>query len=217
MKNVACIYCYVAGLIAGDGTVDFPDSHGHYRARIFDSSRAFLEALSREFNARIGLRPTVYWEGSCWCLEIYGKQVVASFLERLRKPKHELEWLKGFVDAEGSVYLWVRKRDRKYYQISITNSNRQYIEAVTLCLKKLGIAHRARKRRELDKRTNKIYVKYDVLINRKSSIVLFLKLVEFRHPVKSSRVDRLLSPLPPTSRGRTLPTGGVGRLRGRSA
>ena len=190
--GVECLKCYLAGLAAGDGYFDLPDKYGHYRLRIFDKDKDFLKYVQGLVNnSNLPLLTTIYWEGTTWCLMVYGNKDILFELHNLSlNPEHSLDWLKGFVDAEGSIYTWVKKDDKTYYQISITNTNLKYLKIATNTLDKLGIKYRIVLKNEYDRRTNKIYSKTVILINRVKSVKEFLTTVGFRHLGKLSHLPQ---------------------------
>ena len=182
----------MAGLVAGDGHIDNPDSYGHFRIRIFDKDKDFLEFVRNLITTKLCVLSTIYWEGTCWCLEIYHKQLVNELISLRYNPLHHIDWLKGFVDAEGSIYSWVRKNNKTYYQVCITNTNDKYITLVETSLKLPNIDYRLVERKELDSRTKKFYRKKMVLINRIQSLAKFLEHVGFRYTKKAWKAYSIL-------------------------
>jgi len=134
----------------------------------------------------MGIGCRVHWDGSVWYLSIYSRELVETLKPRLTDPLNDKEWLKGFVDAEGSIYEWVHKNNKTYYQISITNTNLRYIENVKRVLKGVGIEYR------ITITKDKWRPRYRVLINKIESIKRFLVEIGFRHPLKAEKANYVL-------------------------
>ena len=131
------------GIILGDGRIDYPDKYGHYRLRVFDADKEFLEML--RYNIlwqQYRLQANIFWDGSCWYISIYGKKNIKHFYESIinkNKLRYTLDFIRGFFDAEGSVYIGVAKRGKKYLTISLTNKDRSVLEYIKDTLEKYGI------------------------------------------------------------------------------
>ena len=168
---------YLAGLVAGDGCIT-SDRYGRVRIRVFDVSRRFLEDVCVLVETSIGYNCKVHWDGTVWYLSVYSKELAEKLTPRLANPLNRQEWLRGFVDAEGSIYRWVRKGRKVYYQLSITSTNISYIGNVKKALEDLGVEYRVTVTRDMWK------PRYRVLISKVGSIRKFLLEVGFRHPLK---------------------------------
>ena len=173
---------YLAGLVAGDGNITW----SRHRIRVYDSCRIFLEYVCELCKSDLKIEScTIYWDRGAWCLSIYDEKLVKELSRKLKKPDNEIEWLKGFVDAEGSVYIWVRKRNKAYCQVSITNTNEDYISLASSILDRIGIKYRIVVVRDKWKPRKRI------LINRLKDLHLFFKIIGFRNQCKNKRLSCL--------------------------
>ena len=110
----------------GDGRIDVPDKYGHYRLRIFDNSKEFLSALAKIiFQQYYKVKPSIYWDGTCWYLSIYGKRFVENMRLVVNKRKYSIDYVRGLFDSEGSIYIGVKKNNKMYLHISITNKDKE--------------------------------------------------------------------------------------------
>ncbi len=176
---------YLAGLVAGDGNI-VVDKYGRSRVRVFDASREFLESVCSAIKAILGYNCRVHWDGTTWYLSVYSKELVEELEPRLVNPVDIKEWLKGFVDAEGSIYEWVRKKSKVYYQVSITNTNIKHIENAEKALRDLEVEYR------INVIKDKWKPRYKILVNKVKSLKRFLLEVGFRHPLKAEKARHVL-------------------------
>ncbi len=184
ISNYSGFMDYMAGLIAGDGSITL--MKGRARIRIFDSSKQFLEDIKRKLS-KMGIHGTVYWEGSTWCLSLYSTSLWSEIKDRLVNPIDKVEWLKGFVDAEGSIYIWVKKPSgRKYCQVAITNTNIRFILLASTILDELGVAYRIKVTRDQWK------PRWRILISRREAVKKFIYTIGFRHPVRARKAQLCL-------------------------
>jgi len=186
---------YLAGLIIGDGHIDNPDKYGHYRLRIFDNAKGFLEKLSSNiFLRHYKLKPSIYWEGSCWCISIYGKEFIKYIEDLIDKNKNRcsLDFIRGFFDAEGSIYIGVRKKNKAYLNISLTSKNPEILARIKKTLEKHDIKSTIATNVYLDKRTRKIYSKYRLIIRRKIDVSRFINLIGIRNPKHLRHLELIL-------------------------
>jgi len=93
-------------------------------SRIYDSSKEFLKCICVMIKTLMVYGCRIHWDSSVWYLSIYSRELVETLKPRLTDPLNDKEWLKGFIDAEGSIYEWVHKNNKTYYQISITNNKK---------------------------------------------------------------------------------------------
>jgi hypothetical protein len=173
---------YLAGLVAGDGNITW----SKHRIRVYDQCRVFLEDIRRLLRDKLGVRNcTIYWDRGAWCLSVYDKELVDNLRRRILHPDNGVDWLKGFVDAEGSIYVWVRKKTKTYYQVSITNTNKQYIRLASKILDNIGIRYRTVTVKD------KWKPRIRILINRIKDLNLFLKIIGFRNTCKTKHLSHL--------------------------
>ena len=136
----------------------------HYRVRIY--SRKFFDIVVKEFEHPINTGgKRVPWKTP-------GK--VTDALLGLK-----LEYIKGFVDAEGSVIY-----SKKGVQIDVSQQIKEPLEFLAKTLNILGI------------RTTGIYLGKDGIwrlrIASKDNLIRFASIIGFRHPSKSSKLLKLL-------------------------
>jgi hypothetical protein len=173
---------YLAGLVAGDGNITW----SRHMVRIYDQCRIFLENICRLLKDKLRIRNcTIYWDRGAWCLSVYDKKLVDNLRRRILYPDNGVDWLKGFVDAEGSIYVWVRKKRKAYYQVSITNTNKQYIRLASRILDNIGIRYRTVTVKD------KWKPRIRILINRIKDLNLFLKIIGFRNTCKIKHLSHL--------------------------
>ncbi|RLF90670.1 DNA endonuclease, partial [Thermococci archaeon] len=137
---------YVVGVHLGDGSVSLDDRY-RYRIRLKVVDREFAEAFAEALKD-IGLRPSLYWENDSsrvgrWVVEAVSKELYM-FLTGSREKLFEVarrwpvEFLRGFFDSEGSVY--VDKKNPRIGRITIGNSDLEVLELCKELLEKLGIS-----------------------------------------------------------------------------
>ena len=168
---------YLAGLVYGDGTLYYYKKNNEYFTYIYDSDKDFLKNVGELVRKALKANYTIvrpsktksYYRLQFTSKKVYGyvKRLVR---ERPRKPTKN--FIRGFLDAEGS--LTVDKRGRVVLEIA--NRNKKIIETVAGWLGKRGIKctvtmHRDRKG-----------VTYKVRIRGWENVSNVIKLLDPLHP-----------------------------------
>lgn len=120
---------YIVGVYFGDGSISLNDYKYRIRLKVVDKefAEAFAEAL-RE----IGTNPQFYEESDGRRKRFVAEATSKSLYKFLEKPKEELfevakayprEFLKGFFDSEGYVYLDPKLRKFHMFQFGTMSWN----------------------------------------------------------------------------------------------
>ncbi|WP_413398900.1 LAGLIDADG family homing endonuclease [Pyrococcus kukulkanii] len=196
---------YVVGVHLGDGSVSLDDRY-RYRIRLKVVDREFAEAFAEALKD-IGLRPSLYWENDSsrvgrWVVEAVSKELYM-FLSGPREKLFEVagrwpvEFLRGFFDSEGSVY--VDKRNPRIGRIAIGNSDLEVLELCKELLEKLGISssiYLVKKAGDISYIRGKRYRYtrnfYILVIGRIESRKKFAKLISSTIPRKQKKLFKFL-------------------------
>ena len=137
---------------------------GHYRVRI--SSKNLYEKIVHEFGHPLGSK---------------GRRLPWPTPKPIKEATFDLrlEYIKGFVDAEGSII-----KSSKGIQIDISQAIREPLEFIERTLRSAGIS------------ASGIYLGSDGIwrlrISSRKSLSKFAEIVGFRHPCKSRKLRLLL-------------------------
>lgn len=189
---------YLSGLISGDGNIQ------KYFTRIVDEHKENLicvdSILKEQFSLPTKLRKEY---DKKWLLEINSRIITEFFNKVLEIPigsKNKIEiptlikesrpeikhaYIKGWMDAEGSVEQWFKTKDKWYPRICFKVKNKEIWEWITKELQILNI-HISK---FIDKEES-----YRFQISRAESINLYFKHIGFFYPTKLNKIKRLITP-----------------------
>ncbi len=147
--NPSSELAYIVGALLGDGYIIKQKKKGDYCVVLVNTNRIFVQNVAEALR-KIGLNPFIvafnpkkygnrYGKKKQYILRAYSKIFVEWFenltIEKLKKLLIEnnifIPFIRGFYEAEGSL--------KKRGDISISNTNKQLLELITLLLKKIGI------------------------------------------------------------------------------
>ena len=196
-KNKKTFIEYLAGLVYGDGQIE------KYRITITDQYKEFLDEVAKRIKDLMEVEPKLHRRKGydVWYMRIYGKDVV----ETIRNKISELygnpttNFIRGFFDAEGTIYI-----DNGYIIIEFDQKDPAILANIANSLYDRCIYTRIRRREYFDKRPNKnkLYVKYELRIKRKTSVYRFLNKIGLRHIKHITIISSFYShaPSPPVGR-----------------
>ena len=132
---------YLAGLVAGDGSLTkYQRTHDYY-IEVYDADRNFLEQVIREIRIALKVNAKIISpkNRSYYKLRISNKELfmVISELIRKRLRSPTKAFIRGIIDAEGTVY--VDKKGR--VALEIANTDKLIIDAVHKYLERHRIHH----------------------------------------------------------------------------
>ena len=118
---------YLAGLVTGDGQVETK------RITITDSEKEFLEKVAELISRHMGLKAILHKRSdfNAYYMRIYSKELasrIGKIINEL-KSRPTLNFIRGFFDAEGSVY-----KEGKYIVIEIKQHEGPLIANISICL-----------------------------------------------------------------------------------
>ncbi len=195
---------YLAGALR-DGSVYKYEKSRNYNVIWYSSNKAFLEKVICRKLKKIGFTkcaPYMYKKGH-YRVRIYSKDLYDIMVNVFEHPintkgrkaswptpkvvreapiEYQLEYIKGFVDAEGSII-----KSDKGIQIDISQIIREPLEFIRDVLLLIGI------------KVSRIYLGSEnvwrLRIASKESVLKFSEYIGFRHPCKRRRLSNLLANL----------------------
>ena len=199
---------YVIGVMFGDGCVGFRRAGRAYRYRIRLKvvDKDFAEEFKRCLEA-LGLKPSLRLERDktrCdrWCVEANSK-ILYEFLKRPKEKlfevakKYPIEFLRGFFDSEGTVYL--NPKNPRIARVRASNYDLELLEFMKVLLLDLGIystIYITKKKGEQSNIRGKIYKYrknfYIIDISRKDSVKKFAINVGFTIRRKQNKLETFL-------------------------
>jgi len=205
---------YVIGVLFGDGTLDDNQKNSDYQIVLAQKDLNFAKVFSEAVSKVIGKKESYkigLWRKRYYRVRAYSK-ILLKFLKRRELKRftriinaYPTEFIKGFVDSEGSVTISTNKAETKsgmreylYCIITITNSSIEVINFVKEQLEKLGIESKVRKKKS-EERVVENHIAhfrrdgYDILIRKLSSIERFQQLIGFRVTARHKKLQKFLA------------------------
>lgn len=115
---------YLAGLVAGDGSLYYYKKNKEYFTYVYDNNREFLEKVGQTIHKAMKVSYAIVKPSrtkNYYRLQFTSKKVyeyIRKLLEeRLKRPTKN--FVRGLIDAEGSVYM--DKKARVALQVGLTN------------------------------------------------------------------------------------------------
>ena len=182
------LYEYLAGLVFGDGCFYYDRHARMYYVYVYDGSKEFLERIAKLMERETGIRNIRLRRlrgRNSYELRIAGKKLFHELQELIRhnKLKPSIDFIRGLVDAEGTLYI------DKYNGVTteIANTDRIVLENT---------------RKELFKHGIKSFV---IIENRKPPRKKLYK-IRIRGLDRVSYFLRTINPLHPRFKRRRLPS-----------
>lgn len=187
---------YIAGLVAADGNL----SSSENSVSIYTNNLKFARMIKKILRDLTGKKVEIYQSKGALKVFIFDKHLhsllnqkygipigkksnTLSFPENLSR-KNAIEFIRGYVDGDGSIYLDKRKRRNKiqyYPRVEVASQSKQFLDDMKYYLEKLNInCGSITKGRRIFR--FRIY---------SSNVQNFVDIVGFRHPGKF-----LLFPIP---------------------
>lgn len=191
---------WLAGFIAGDGSIDKYRSHvkGHEyvydRIRIYDYTTETLEGINRHLEKTFGKKYSIQRDRNIHYIDMKAREITSHYIELLRGitegiPQQILKggrnavlsFITGLFDAEGHV------SNKPGAELGM--ANRKLIEDITYYLNSLGIKARMREKPRKDG------VDYVVHVEEYSSLLRFYELIgkNLQNSEKRTKLEELLS------------------------
>jgi len=163
---------YLAGLVVGDGDLYHRKRKGEYRIRISDSSKEFLESVSKLIRKTLSINTKIYKHRkyNCFILTMYSKNLFFELRRRITAniEKPSIAFVRGLLDAEGGVSKSVRGSIR----IHFTNKDVRLINSYVRVLNNLGIKYYV----------TKTGSKYKVFVQNKENTCKLISMLNPLHP-----------------------------------
>ncbi len=174
---------YILGLFLGDGTVTKHSSKKKDKVVVIRTKYSNHAIKISETLRKLGLNPSIYLDrkskynkrwNDLYAVRVFSRRFV-EFIESVTASKiremirgHEIDFLRGFYEAEGS--LSYNKRIKQLH-IRITNTNYEYMELVRDILQLIGFNVNVRRRRGTKKPA------YEIELTGNNICRRFLKIV----------------------------------------
>ena len=151
---------YLAGLVYGDGSLYHYKKNGEYFTYVYDNDREFLEEVGELVKKALGVSYTVVKPSrkkNYYRLQFTSKKIFdyVRWLIGERPKKPTKNFVRGFLDAEGTLY--VDKKGR--IVLEIANRNKEIIDAVAKWLNRKGIRCTVTKHRDRKGITYKVRIR----------------------------------------------------------
>ncbi len=187
---------YLAGLIAADGHISKDNG-----IEIYIKDKKFVKLINKKIK-KISKKPIKIYNGKgCKKLIFFDNSIIKQLITKYNLTKgkkcnklifpnkinkiEKINFIRGFVDGDGSIYIDKRKRYNKIYfypRIEIASQSKNFLKSISNFLNTLGITCG-----KITKKTRcfrfRIYSK---------NVILFLNKIGFNHPKKI-----LSYPIPP--------------------
>ena len=223
---------YLAGIVYGDGSLYYYAKNREHFVYIYDESREFLQAIGEMVKNTLHLRYTIVRprnNQNYYRLQLTRKWFFLEMRRRIHKlcRKPTLEFVRGFFEAEGSFIIDMKRGKIK---VELANKDQEVIRKTSDLLLKYGIRVTVTRHRQRN-----MDAIYKANIRGRKNVDTLLRILKLIHPKFRFKLKYLKARAPALEwgcspikgeremgldrreTGRTLPTGGVGRLRGRSA
>ncbi len=194
---------YLAGLVAGDGQLE------RKRITITDANREFLEEVSHYIQKYLGITSYIHKRSNvnAYYLRLYSTSFVRTLqqVERQLYEKPTINYIRGFFDAEGGVYV-ESYGQKKYIVIEITSGDPIVLANIQSALYDRCIYAYTRRVEYVDRRPGRgrRYMIYRLRVKRRSSVARFLVKVGLRHPKHMKSILNFFqgpAPLPVSPQG----------------
>ncbi len=173
-KNRQKFLEYLAGLVLGDGQIESK------RITVTDEYREFLSEVKKRVEKYLSLTPTLKRrnDANAWYMRVYSVDLVKTLKSLINKlyERPTLNFIRGFFDAEGTIY-----NDSGYWVIEISQKDPVIIANLSNGFRDRCMYGYIKRREYYDKRRGKNYVKYVLVLKRKSTVYRFLTRVGLRH------------------------------------
>ena len=180
---------YLAGLVAGDGTLYYYKKTNEYFTYIYDSNKEFLQLIGKETAKIFKVSYTIVKpskEKNYYRLQFTSKKIyeLVKHLLDVRPKKPTKSFIRGLIDAEGSLYM--DKRGRLVLQIGLTNYT--LANSIYMWIIKRGL--RATLTKYRDKRINRKTI-FKVYVRGWENVQRLINEVRPNHPKISQKFHEL--------------------------
>lgn len=146
---------YILGIIIGDGCVCVNKNNNCYKILLNTTSKEFVDSYTNTMG-RLGFHVRIKYLDMKIKSEKWNNQWIACTDNRgfaewyrgidivwingfLRNKKQKIEFVRGFYESEGSCY---KVKTRGYYELVITNTNKNYAQLIFDLINDLGFSFR---------------------------------------------------------------------------
>jgi intein-encoded DNA endonuclease-like protein len=207
---------YIIGAFLGDGSLYY--KNGNYSVILqttdFDFAETFNKAICIFLKKKCSYKIYFWWKRAMYRVWVSSK-VLYNFLRQVKAnikvanpiiEKFPSDFIRGFADAEGSVYYYFTKRNGKEfptYGINLSNTDYRYLEVVKNALRKHfrieSFIHLESKKGKVKftPTYNKFFIQkkncYGLHICRQVDVLKFAKCVGFTIKRKQITLDHIIS------------------------
>ena len=130
---------YLAGLVAGDGTLYYYRRNHEYFTYVYDNNRKFLETIGRMVSSVAKVKYTIVKPSKTqnyYRLQFTCKKIFDEIKQRMKdkRAKPVKAFIRGFIDAEGSLIM----RKDGSIELVIASTDRELMKRMSKWLTKRG-------------------------------------------------------------------------------